>query len=155
MPSSSSWLLLPPPAGGRSVPRMVPTSPVPVMGLQLPTAGGAPASVPPAQGLRASERPSPESRNRRQFSGHHRVNGSHSRAGEKEAGGSQTGEGARRTSFSQHPGSVGRDRSPPTMATAVFVCPEGKTKEAGIREGPSCRGFCLACKTVRAAAFMC
>lgn len=67
-----------------------PRSPFPVDELQTPTAGGAPASVPPAQGIQASELPSPKSRARRQLSGHNRVNGPHSRAREKEAGGSQT-----------------------------------------------------------------
>lgn len=72
------------------------------------------------------ELPSPKSRARRRLSGHDRVNGLHSRAREKEAGGSQTGGGGAEGRLLTTPtGSVGRDRSPPTMATAVFVCPEG------------------------------
>lgn len=88
---------------------------------------GLPRGQRQVSGIRASsELPSPKSRARRRLSGHDRVNGLHSRAREKEAGGSQTGGGGAEGRLLTTPtGSVGRDRSPPTMATAVFVCPEG------------------------------
>lgn len=56
--------------------------------------------------------------------GYNRVNSAHSRARrEKEAGGSRSRGGG--AASHNTAGSAGRDRSLPTMATAVFVCPEG------------------------------
>lgn len=96
------------------------------MGLQLPTAGGAPAPIAPAPGMEPRNCLLPNPGREGNCPATIGLTAYIPEQGEKEAGGSGTGGGGTEGQLLTTPrGSVGRDRSPPTMATAVFVCPEG------------------------------
>lgn len=129
-------------------------SPFPRDELQIPTAGGAPASSPSSS--RNPDIRTALSELQGKKSGHSRVNGPHSRVREKEAGRSQTGgEGSEGPLLTTQPALLGEIHHPqqwPQLFSSAL-----KETDLGSRyqRGPSCRGFCLACKTVRAAAFMC